>query len=609
MNHRLTRLLLALLPAFALSLYPLVALPEDGATGEQFDESLWGINLKGSDYTPRDEGDLIRLGFGWPRTIPHDVPLWGRSPALMDLDRNGDVEIGIVSGDGRLAVLQHDGANYPGFPLAQYQGDRADAWINPTNPVPCAISDIDRDELAEFLYITDIGYVHAVNVHHAEPRLFPFDAGRNGRFSPVVANDFNGDQQSEIVYASSSRRPEDQDSLARIHILRGDATEVAGWPVQYGYFSASSPSIGDIDGDGGAEIIIGSSRHGATPGQIHALRIDGTRQNGFPAGDFETIGGAPTLVDLNNDDRLEILFFARERDGARQGLYALNGTGQLLNGYPLVTTGGHPYGSPAVGGSGPNGALQIAFGTFDPDSGASIELFNLDGTRVEGFPIRLQNSSAVVGSVIMADVTGDGISEVIAALAPGVAESGWIGAWTSDGEMAEDFPISLDYYGGRAFASSPTAGNIYGNGHTSLVCATTDGYVFVWTTPGWFVGDVWPTEKGGFHRLGVKPARILNAVGREPEVLPPSICSVSVSPNPFNQTAVINLQATPGSMTNIALYDAQGRLVKSLYSGRLEGNQSHHQVQLNADGLATGLYLLKWESGISRGAEKLVYLP
>jgi len=573
----------------------------------QFDADFWGLHFKGGLQSARDEGDEVRLKFGWPRRIPGEVPLWGRSPALVDFDRNGDLEIAIVAGDGRLAVLQHDGAYYPGFPIALHRGDRPDHWVDPSHPAPAAISDVDGDEWPEFQYVTDIGFLHAVKVDHSEPRPFPCDVGRNIRLTSVASVAINNDRSTQSFFAQISGYPLPGDSLGLLRILNGSGEDVRGWPVRYGYGSSSSPSLGDIDGDGDLEVVIGSARRGDIAGQIWAFNLDGSRVQGFPAGTFETIGGAPTLADVSGDGRLDILFYAQLRDGNSRGIYAYNGAGELLNGYPLRTSGGHPYGSPVIGGVVGNDELQIAFGSFDPDSGASIELFNRNGSRVEGFPIQV-GSPAIVGSVMLADVDGDGRCEIVAACAPPEGGAGFIGAWNSAGRMASGFPISLGNFGGGAFASSPTLADL-GSGHTEIICAATDGRVFVWETSGRFIGDVWPTEKGGFGRLGSKPPRVGLAAPREQNPVMPVYYSTSIAPNPFNGVAIASFGVVPGALFNAALFSVDGRRLVEVYSGRPNSPEVRLAIDARQLGLSPGVYLLGWDAAGGSGARKVVYLP
>ncbi|MFN3821621.1 MAG: hypothetical protein ACK4OO_04750, partial [bacterium] len=60
--------------------------------------------------------DGMGLLFGYPRRLLDRHLISGRSPVVVDIDRNGDWELGVVSGNGRFYLYQHDGAYYPGFP-------------------------------------------------------------------------------------------------------------------------------------------------------------------------------------------------------------------------------------------------------------------------------------------------------------------------------------------------------------------------------------------------------------------------------------------------------------------------------------------------------------
>ena len=84
-----------------------------------------------------------------------------------------------------------------------------------------------------------------------------------------------------------------------------DGSNVTGWPKSISFNAQGAPSYGDIDGDGVAEIVIGSASLTGTTGSLYAFEKDGTPVTGFPV----SIGSARTvtLCDMDNNGSLEII--------------------------------------------------------------------------------------------------------------------------------------------------------------------------------------------------------------------------------------------------------------------------------------------------------------
>jgi len=76
------------------------------------------------------------------------------------------------------------------------------------------------------------------------------------------------------------------------------------------------------------------------------------------------------------------------------------------------------------------------------------------------------------------------------------------------------------------------------------------------------------------------------------------------APNPFVSRATVSYTLPRSGQVSLRLYDVTGKLVRSLVDGYAPAGQ--HTAQLDAARLATGIYLLKFESEGFRATRKLV---
>jgi hypothetical protein len=87
-----------------------------------------------------------------------------------------------------------------------------------------------------------------------------------------------------------------------------DFVDRVGWPKNFSPFIPSPPVVGDIDGDGREEIIIGTYNPAATPssGAIYIYALDGSlKQSVTVPGGVKHI---PTIADVNGDGSLDLIY-------------------------------------------------------------------------------------------------------------------------------------------------------------------------------------------------------------------------------------------------------------------------------------------------------------
>jgi hypothetical protein len=111
--------------------------------------------------------------------------------------------------------------------------------------------------------------------------------------SPVFANIDGGDDLEIVV-------PGTDGSLT---VYRWDGTELPGWPQSVDARNNGSPSVGEVDGDPGLEILIGSYQ----AKKVYAFDADGSIIDGWPIQTGADIWSTPTLADLDDDGDVEVI--------------------------------------------------------------------------------------------------------------------------------------------------------------------------------------------------------------------------------------------------------------------------------------------------------------
>ena len=342
------------------------------------------------------------------------------SQRLFDLDGDNRLDIVEANSSGEIHVLRHDGR-----PLRSFNGGkpvRTRAYFNwhpveglsPPREVPRtpAIGDVDGDlepdivdTAGERIYAwrSDgrplAGFPKRVNPAFSRPR----DINKNNHVkrgfigSPALA-DLNGDGRLDIVAAALDQH---------LYAWSGSGRSLPGFPRKLeapgedlgGAESINTPAVGDIDGDRRAEVVVPTAElDGADP----------------PAGN-----------DVAGEIRSVVISFLANAIGKSGRTYAVNGSGGIVDGWPVKPNGAVPDALPLVGpgvdyvlgdadGDGRLDAIgNVATGDVQAYRGDGTRIATYDPTPASGEHVDKSRVLNLFENPIVADLDGSPGLEVI----------------------------------------------------------------------------------------------------------------------------------------------------------------------------------------------------
>jgi hypothetical protein len=286
-----------------------------------------------------------------------------------------------------------------------------------------AVCNLDSDPALEILYGSG-SKLYAVNSDTSSITGFPktYTTNWEAVYSPSYG-DIDGDGQAEIVTTIGG-------SLGgKIYAYHLDGTDVTGFPITTGKYPMI-PVLSDIDGDGKMEIIIGDRNYKA-----YVYRGDGTVQPGWPKMMDRYVASSCAVGDVNNDGYKELFFESRSK------LHGFDRNGNILPGFPFTlqdtVNGSNSYAAPALVDLDKDGNKEIVFCAHD--AGGVVYVLKNDGTLYPGWPKHTTNW--IYGSPSIADLDNDGYMDIIAAeYGASSTPEFYIYAYKKDGTNVAGFP-------------------------------------------------------------------------------------------------------------------------------------------------------------------------
>lgn len=443
---------------------------------------------------------------GFPATLPAAGPVEFSKPGVADFDGDGVKEIVVGTRGGKLYILNANGTMRAGWPKS----------------LPCqigsspAIGDIDGDGFPDIAVgcgtADDVAAPGGVWAFRRDGsliwRIDPYDYDGNGLPDHVASTpaigDVDGDGRNEVVFGSFN---------FLVYVIRRDGTSLPGWPVDVRDTIWSSPALFDLDGDGKLEIIVGSTTHleptpNDTPngGALHVFRADGANFPGFPR--YVTplgIDSSPAVGDIDGDGRPEIVVgggpSATPITGGHQ-VYAYRCDGSTPPGWPVTVTG-QTNNSPVLVNLDADPALEVVVA----DDASYLYAFKGNGTQIFKMRPKTGNgvSAVALSEPIVAQVLGSATPDIV------VANVGFeLVVVSSTGTQLSDDGT----HGGKlTFGTTrpimgAVATDLEGDGILDLIGASgtydgVDGKVWIWN-PGAVGAMPWPAfRQNATDRRGV----------------------------------------------------------------------------------------------------------
>ena len=326
------------------------------------------------------------------------------TPALGDLDNDGDMEIVVGSFDKRIYVLHHNGvvdshfpidsAHSTRFPWDNLKGKLADTiWSSP------ALADMNSDGYLDIILGTDEGNFGPSFGSWPDNWICPYS----------LPDGWNPDYCGGALY-----------------VIDRQGNHLPGFPKRIHETIQSSPAIYDIDQDGSPEIFVGAGTYYYTASPDNPtvdFRIYGwdNRGNDLPGWEGGKVTGgstpaSPAIGDIAGDRKAEIIALGMDKK-----LYAWNINGTPISGFPMTPKDG-------IGNSNSfNVGYSPILGDYDGDG--KMEIFMRTTwhiTVVDGDGMQLTRSSnsslkplfdannPIENNPAVGDIDNDGKLELVA---------------------------------------------------------------------------------------------------------------------------------------------------------------------------------------------------
>ena len=370
---------------------------------------------------------------GWPVTIKQKkVQGLGQylpsfSPLIGDIDNDGKKEIltdyvQIIDDQTKLFAFEQNGNSVQGFP-AQYPSNTGGYWQ------PQTIDDLDNDGTNEILKTGYTTYQCGTDICFDELKIIVFSGDGTVKKTISVGTSYREERDFETGGSQISTADVDGDGIkeiiiqtlgfqhsdTKIHALKLDGSEAAGWPVTIypqpwkivsRNFGSTEFSVSSADGKPIVAFAIGivtDISNTIDSRKTIAGMIDNEGNIIFKTEFDGNPYSPPSIVDFDNDGQTDILF-ALAKLGTEESQLAIanaNGDKIIWNG----TADERTHSSIALGDIDGDGLKDAVFLT-SANGMESLHVIRFDGTEAAGFPKQFSNYSNMSDSPTIYKVGG-----------------------------------------------------------------------------------------------------------------------------------------------------------------------------------------------------------
>jgi hypothetical protein len=288
-----------------------------------------------------------------------------------------------------IVVLEADGTPAAGWPRPLGVGGTPSAGI--------VAADLDDEPSTLELAVAHVGEAIITDADGVPLPGFPMELPNNasGSSTPSAAiGQLDDDPALEVVFAAVCEVEVTTETTIRV--VNVDAS--VGMEAKVPGCAYWSPVVGDVDGDGEEDVVIGTTEG------LYVFERDGAIKSGWPLFTDLQLDATPVLVDLDGDGLPEIVAALGE-----DRTVALHGDGSFVPGWPARPMRFPGSFSGVAGDVNGDGEVDLLISTPP-----LLEGFSSDGLVLPGFPLEDADPEfPVVGSPLVRDLDGDGAVEVV----------------------------------------------------------------------------------------------------------------------------------------------------------------------------------------------------